>query len=89
MHYNRGSQVMNICVWPAVKISLITPRLESKAAYLAVQPAAGPSLHYLLGTTHSHVVLRYGKAYLVYLSLLSLSVCMFTCFQVMLFHKEK
>lgn len=41
MHYNRGSQVMNICVWPAVKISLITPRLESKAAYLAGQQAAG------------------------------------------------
>ena len=32
---------MNICVWPAVKISLITPRLESKAAYLAGQQAAG------------------------------------------------
>lgn len=31
MHYNRGSQVMNICVRPAVKISLITPRLESGA----------------------------------------------------------
>lgn len=33
--------MMNICVWPAVKISLITPRLESRAAYLAGQQAAG------------------------------------------------
>ena len=36
---------MNICVWPAVKISLITPRLESKAAYLAGQQAAGLRVH--------------------------------------------
>lgn len=82
MHYNRGSQVMNICVWPAVKISLITARLESKVAYLAGQQAAGLSIQPPGDHARSHVVLCYGKAYLLYLSLLFLSVSLLTRFQV-------
>lgn len=85
VHYNRGSQVMNICVSSAVKISLITAGLESKAAYLAGQQAARPSLFYLLGTTCSHVMFCCGRAYLLYLFLLSLSVFLFTGFQALLF----
>lgn len=74
MHYNRGSQVMNICVRPAVKISLITQRLESKAVYTWLASRLQASAHNLLGMTPSHVVLCYGKAYLLYLSPVSLSL---------------
>lgn len=61
VHYNRGSQVMNICVRPAVKISLINPLdLKSEVAYLAGQHAAEALACNLLGKRHCVVVLRRG-----------------------------
>lgn len=75
VHYNGGSQVMNICVRPAVKISLINHLdLKSEAAYLAGQQAAGaPSPATSWGGRRGVVVLRRGL-FVPFVSLSSFSV---------------
>lgn len=89
VHYNRGSQVMNICVWPAVKISLITPRLERGAAYLAGQQAAGLATQPPGDAAPQPccVVLWQGL-FVVFVSRLSLCLAVTTCFGVTQFPKE-
>lgn len=72
---------MNICVWPAVKISLITPRLESKAAYLASQQAAGLRIQPPGDETQPCCVMLWQGLFVVFVSSL-FSVALFTRFQV-------
>lgn len=65
---------MNICVWPAVKISLITPRLERKAAYLDGQQAAGLCIQPPGDDAQPCCVMLRRGLFVLFVSLLSLPV---------------